>query len=47
MKECVLKTVLLLFAGLAAVSSAAAADRLNLLIITTDDMSADSVGAFG
>ena len=27
--------------------SASAADRLNLLIITVDDMSADSIGAFG
>jgi N-sulfoglucosamine sulfohydrolase len=33
--------------GLLIAGQLAAADRLNLLIITTDDMSADSVGAFG
>jgi N-sulfoglucosamine sulfohydrolase len=36
--------LLCLFAGSAA---ATAADRLNLLLITVDDMSADSIGAFG
>ena len=32
--------------GLLLVGQLAAAERLNLLVITTDDMSADSVGAF-
>jgi N-sulfoglucosamine sulfohydrolase len=33
--------------GLLLIGQLAAADRLNLLVITADDMSADSVGAFG
>ncbi|MCA9121837.1 MAG: sulfatase [Planctomycetaceae bacterium] len=42
------RTLLLLALPLAlAVGPSRAADRLNLLIITVDDMSADSIGAFG
>ena len=37
----------LVFGLLLVVASSSAAERLNVLIITTDDMSADSVGAFG
>ena len=33
--------------ALAATASRAAAEKLNVLIITTDDMSCDSVGVYG
>ena len=41
-----LACVALVFAA-SAVGAAAGTDRLNLLVITTDDMSCDSVGAYG
>src|SRR5688572_11997601 len=42
-----LPTVLLLFLGLLANALQAAAGKLNVLIITADDMSCDSVGIYG
>ena len=42
-----MKTALLLLLGLALGLPALGADRLNVLLITTDDMSCDSVGAYG
>jgi N-sulfoglucosamine sulfohydrolase len=42
-----LKIIVAFFVSLLITSGLAAADRWNVLIITTDDMSADSVGAFG
>lgn len=42
-----LYTLLILLSLNFVASAATAADRLNLLIITVDDMSADSIGAFG
>jgi N-sulfoglucosamine sulfohydrolase len=46
-REHALRIVIALLAGLLVSGSLVAAERLNLLIITADDMSADSVGAFG
>src|SRR5262245_47086123 len=42
-----MKILLSAFAILALTVSLSAADRFNLLIITVDDLSADSIGAFG
>jgi N-sulfoglucosamine sulfohydrolase len=46
MKRSVCISILLLLACLPALS-ARAAGKLNLLLITVDDMSSDSIGAFG
>ena len=45
--EYALRNVLALLGRLLVTGSLPAAERLNVLIITVDDMSADSVGAFG
>lgn len=42
-----MKKLILLLAALVVAASSHAAPRLNLLLITVDDMSADSLGAFG
>jgi len=42
-----MKKFTFLFVVLMIVGSLSAADRLNLLVITVDDLSADSIGAFG
>jgi N-sulfoglucosamine sulfohydrolase len=42
-----MKPLLSIIVAIALAASLPAADRLNLLIITVDDMSADSIGAFG
>src|SRR5205823_7706080 len=47
LRSCTVRLFFAIALSLFLVSSLAAADRPNLLIITTDDMSADSVGAFG
>jgi N-sulfoglucosamine sulfohydrolase len=43
----VVKIAMSLICGVVIAAGASGAERLNVLIITTDDMSADSVGAFG
>src|SRR6476660_9212911 len=45
--EALVKISVALIVGLLLATHLAAAERLNVLIITTDDMSADSVGIFG